>query len=236
MSDLSPPSARNRLGKLLLVLLAVGALAAAVRLLLGDRLEPKAALAAVRSVQEHAWAYPAFFGAYVVLTTLFAPAVLFHMVAGAAWGFWKGLLLNLVCCNITANLHFYLARKMGRESAAALLARWKLSGFDAKLSEHGFRNFFAIRLLPLPFVGVNVAAACTGLRWRDFALGTLCGTLPVTAIYTYFASALVEGVAGAREEALKKTLLAAGALILIVVLPTVLRRLAARLQGASGVR
>ena len=67
-------------------------------------------------------------------------------------------------------------------------------------------------------------------RFRDFTLGTLFGIFPVTVIYTYFASALVEGVAGAREEALKKTLLAAGALLVIVVLPTVLQRVAAKLQ------
>ncbi len=64
-------------------------------------------------------------------------------------------------------------------------------------------------------MAVNVTGGLSSLRLRDFALGTLIGTLPVIAIYTALADSLVAGVAGAERRALLQVL-AAGLLLLVL--------------------
>ncbi|MBI3183101.1 MAG: TVP38/TMEM64 family protein [Myxococcales bacterium] len=195
-------------------LLLVGAAALAVRWALWEELDPKAALALLRSVQQRWWAAPAYLALYLGGTCLFLPAVLFHMVAGAAWGFPVASALNFVAVNGAANLQFLIGRRLGRERAQRLLRQTRLGALDERAARHGFRAMVAIRLLPLPFVGVNVAAGVSAIRWRDFALGSMVGSFPVMLVYTYFAASLVEGVAGAERDAMLHAA-AAGVLVLL---------------------
>lgn len=68
---------------------------------------------------------------------------------------------------------------------------------EARLGRDCLRAAMLVRLLPLPNMAVNVAAALSPLRWRDFALGTLVGTLPIIAVHTAFAAGLAQGAHGA---------------------------------------
>ncbi len=217
--------ARGAWLRLLVAALALGALALAVKHALKEELEPRAALALLRSVRHRWWSEPAFFAAYLAGTSLFLPAVLFHMLSGAAWGFAKGAALNFVAVNLVANLQFLAGRHLGRERVSMLLQRYRLEGFDQRAARHGFRAMVAIRLLPLPFVGVNVAAGVSAMKWVDFALGSMVGSFPVMLVYTYFASSLVEGVAGAEQRALLHTAIAGGLVFLATFLPRLVQRL-----------
>jgi uncharacterized membrane protein YdjX (TVP38/TMEM64 family) len=82
----------------------------------------------------------------------------------------------------------------------------------------------AIRLLPIPHLIVNAAAAVSAMRWRDFALGTLIGTLPNLFLYTYFASSLVEGVLGGQRRAVMHLVIAVGLLVSLSLLPKLIKR------------
>ncbi len=191
----------------------LAAVSLTVRWAMREQLEPKAAAAILRSVQGDWWVVPAFCAVYVGATALFLPAVLFNMLSGATWGFGAGLAVNLVAVNGSASLHFLLARKLGRGFFTRLLPARQLALFDGVAERHGVRAVIGVRVLPLPHMAVNVAAGVSAMRWRDFALGSAVGTLPVLVIYTYFAAALVEGVVGAEQRAIVHSVIA-GALVL----------------------
>ncbi len=204
-----------------------------VRLGLRDELQPKAALALLRSVQHQWWAIPAFALSYVTLTAAFAPVVLFHMISGAAYGFWPGLLLNLIVFNVAVSLQFLAARRVGRARAEALVARYGLVGRVRSSSTNGLRTVLSLRLLPLPSMITCLTAVLAGVRWRDFALGSFIGAMPSTVIYTYFAAALVEGVEGAERKAILQTGAAALCLAALIFAPRLWRRLRARREPQS---
>ena len=96
--------------------------AVAVRWALAEHLQPQQALLRLRQAQGHWWAVPAFLVSYAGVTAACGPAVVFHIIAGAAWGVWKGLLINLLAFNANAALHFTVARRLGRARVASLLS------------------------------------------------------------------------------------------------------------------
>ncbi len=204
---------------------ALVAVAVGLRLALRDSLEPRSALTVLDSFRGRPWAGAAFVLAYLGLTSAFVPATLLHMVAGAAWGFRTGLFLNLIAFHVTSNLQFWLARRLGRTAVERWAGGTGMSRIEAKLADEGLRAAMLVRVLPLPNLAVNLAAGVSAIRWRDFALGTLIGTLPVITVYTYFSAALVEGAVGAKQDALLHTGIGAAAVVLLALLT--------RLFGAS---
>jgi uncharacterized membrane protein YdjX (TVP38/TMEM64 family) len=207
-------------------LLALAALAVAVRWVFREQLDPKAALAALRSVQDRWWAPVLYVAVYVPGTAVFLPSTVFNLISGAAWGFWRALAINVFASNLAATLQFFFARLLGRETVAKILAKGRLKAFDETAVRHGFRAVVTIRQLPFPHMAVNVAAGVSGMRWLPFALGSLVGALPTIVIYTYFASSLVEGVAGAERAALIRALGCGAIMIFLsVVVPRIVRKL-----------
>lgn len=198
--------------------IAVGVLAVAVRVLFKDELDPKSALGRVQSIKDHAWGIPLFFGAYLSLTSLLVPATLFHMVCGAAFGFPLGLLLNVIAFNVTSNLHFAVARRLGRAAISEGLGSLRITRLEARLAKDGVRAAMLVRVLPLPNMAVNVTAGLSPIRWRDFAVGSALGAMPYIFVYTYFGASLVEGLAGARQKVFVNTLLGAGMIVALTLI------------------
>lgn len=185
--------------------------------LYGDRFEPQALVQFLRALGTRGWAIPAFIGLFGAATTLFAPALSMVVVAGVTWGFWPGWLVVWATANLWANLQFLAGRLIGRERLKAALARRGLTRVLRELEHGGVLATVMIRQLPLPFVGVNVAAGATPIRWRRWALGNLFGLLPGTVVVSQLASSLADGVEGARREAGVRVLIA-GALVVAVAL------------------
>ena len=73
------------------------------------------------------------------------------------------------------------------------------------------------------------------LGWRTYALATLIGILPGTAVYTFFADALLQGSQEASRDALIRVAVAGLLLISLSFLPARLKRLGARLPGIGAI-
>jgi uncharacterized membrane protein YdjX (TVP38/TMEM64 family) len=75
-------------------------------------------------------------------------------------------------------ISFIFSRTIGRDLVADKLAgKWQT--LDREMYRGGLFYMFAIRLLPLiPYGIVNFAAGLTGIKFRDYFLGTLLGTVP----------------------------------------------------------
>lgn len=208
----------NRWIKAALALLCFAALVLFVRMRFGAFFDPKAATELLTEVRASPWALPGFLLAYVTLTTLFAPAAAFHLASAAVWGFGEGLAINLITFHLTCNLQFALTRRFGASWARESLGEARVKALEERLGRDGLRAAMLVRLLPVPAMAVSVAGAVSPIRWRDFALGSVIGTLPIIVVPTAFAVALVKGAEGAKNVAFGWMAIGAvGVLLLAIV-------------------
>lgn len=127
---------------------------------------------------------------YIVGTVLLLPGTVMSFVGAYLFGVWQGTLLTWIGATIGATLAFLVAKALGRDFVNQLLGG-RLKALDERLSEHGFTGLLLIRLVPVfPFNGVNFGAGLTGIRLRDYVLGTALGILPGTFIYQYLFATL----------------------------------------------
>ncbi|HKV75557.1 MAG TPA: VTT domain-containing protein [Gemmatimonadales bacterium] len=160
------------------------------------------ALEALRDAADIWWVGPAFALAYALAVGLGMPALIPTLLGGAAFGFFPGIIWVLIGANLGANLGFYLARRLGRDAVAGMGGP-RMAAFDRYSEVAGFEGLLVLRLLLVtPFTPLNYAAGLTAISWRDFALATAFASLPVGAIYVFFADALLTGSAEPRREIL----------------------------------
>lgn len=124
------------------------------------------------------WAPIIYIALYTVATLLILPSTALNLTGGAIFGPWLGTLWTTVAAIIAAVVSFTFTRTVGRETIARRLAgRWQ--AMDAEMRQGGLFYMFAIRLLPIiPYGLVNFAAGLTSIRFRDYFLGTVMGTVP----------------------------------------------------------
>ncbi|MBD2580199.1 TVP38/TMEM64 family protein [Oscillatoria sp. FACHB-1406] len=124
------------------------------------------------------WAPIVYILLYTLGTLLILPSTPLNLSGGAIFGVRDGTLWTTVAAIIAAVVAFAFTRTVGREWVSRKFAgRWE--AIDAEMRQGGLFYMFAIRLLPLiPYGIVNFAAGLTSIRFRDYLIGTLLGTIP----------------------------------------------------------
>jgi len=140
---------------------------------------------------ENIWlAMLAYAAIYVALASLALPGALWltigagfllgpvHAVPVAMTGLTLGALNTLLLVRLLA----------GQTMRERLRRRYRrlATGFE----NNQLSYVILLRLLPLPYFGVNLAAGLSGVRWTWFALGTLIGSLPSIILYAGFGAGL----------------------------------------------
>lgn len=178
-----------------------------------------------RALRDAPYAIPLFLLAYAIAGTLGVPGSILTLTGGAVFGFELGTLLNWIGATIGAIGGYWLARFLGRDAVERIGGR-KIYALEKLADAHAFTTVLRLRLIPVvPFNALNFACGLVGLDFGSYLAGTMIGDLPVTAAYTYFADALLSGVAGARRAALFHASVAGGLLILLSFLPGLIKRL-----------
>ena len=115
---------------------------------------------------------------YTICTLLILPSTPLNLTGGAIFGLWEGTLWTTIAALVAAIAAFAFTRTLGRELIAQKLAgRWQ--AVEAEIRLGGLFYVFAIRLLPIiPYGLVNFAAGLTSIRFKDYFIGTLLGTVP----------------------------------------------------------
>lgn len=115
---------------------------------------------------------------YTIGTLLILPSTPLNLTGGAIFGVGWGTLWTTIAAIIAAIVAFAFTRTIGRDIVAKKFAgRWE--AIDAEIRLGGLFYMFSIRLLPIiPYGLVNFAAGLTSIRWRDYVIGTLLGTIP----------------------------------------------------------
>ncbi len=184
----------------------------------------------IRESSATPWAMPAFVGCYLLGTSLLMPALTFHVLAGLTWGFWPGLLASQLGLNLAGNAQFLLGRKLGQQRVSAWLKRRGWQRLEPLVHANGVWGVVALRQLPLPFVGVNLLAGASPLKWPHFALGSALGGLAPMTVHLWFASELYGGAVEARRGAMIRVVLAGTAVVVASLLPRVWLYLRGRAQ------
>jgi uncharacterized membrane protein YdjX (TVP38/TMEM64 family) len=124
------------------------------------------------------WAPIIYVLIYAIATMCILPSTPLNLSGGAIFGSTWGTVWTSIAAILAAVLSFGFSRTIGRNLVEQKLAgKWQ--SIDREMQQGGFFYMFAIRLLPLiPYGIVNFAAGLTAIKFRDYFLGTLLGTVP----------------------------------------------------------
>lgn len=176
-----PPAARAPIGRLLLGVVALVALAALGRQfgVLLDRF-----VAWVDGLG--ALAPAAFVIGYAAATVAFIPGAVMSVAAGATFGLAGGVVWVMTGATIGASLAFLLARYVARSAVERRIAgNPRFAAVDRAVGREGWRIVVLLRLSPVfPFNLLNYSLGLTNVRFLDYVLASI-GMLPGTLLYTY---------------------------------------------------
>lgn len=215
----------KNLKPIILLLLLIGGVAAYFLTPLRQLLTPSHLMPLIQSAHEMWWVPIVLILIYGIGGMFGLPGSALTLVIGALYGLMPGIFYNVIASNLAAMTGFLTARYLGRGFVERFLkGRWK--DFDEGSKTQGFRVIFYLRLIPLfPFNGINFGAGLSKIRFTDYALASLVGMIPGTFVYTYFASSLLSGIAGAKEKATFHLVLSTILFVLLSFIPISYKKL-----------
>jgi len=163
-------------------------------------------------------------GIYTATIALSLPlATPLTILSGFLFGSMLGTAIVAVSATVGATLSVIINRFFFQDAVRSALGS-KLKWVNAELEGHGFRDIFILRLTPIvPFSLINLGAAVTHVRVRDFFFATLVGTLPFTFIYVN-AGTRIAKIDSASDIVSLPTLMGISLIVFAVSLPMFVRR------------
>jgi uncharacterized membrane protein YdjX (TVP38/TMEM64 family) len=138
------------------------------------------------------WAPIVYILIYSFRSLVFFPASLLTIISGMLFGPWFGLLYTLIGENISANISFVVGRYLLSDLEEYIHNKNQLfSRITNHIQGNGFLTVLFMRLAYLPFDLVGYSSGIFKLNQKDFALGTLLGTIPGLMAYTFIGSSLI---------------------------------------------
>lgn len=119
----------------------------------------------------------------LVPLTLFPDSII-AISGGLIFGLAKGYIFTTIGALIGGTISFYISRYFGRD-VVKKLTKDKLDNIENMINEKGFTIVFLLRLIPLfPFDVISYGAGFTSIKYRDFAIATVLGTIPGILVFT----------------------------------------------------
>lgn len=137
-----------------------------------------------------AWAGVALAAVWVPAAVLLVPGSVITLGTGFLLGVGWGLVTVSIGSTAGAIAAFLIGRTLARDRVRAWIAdRPRFLAVDRAVGTGGLGIVLLTRLSPLfPYNFQNYAFALTGIRFRDYALGSWVGMLPGTLLYVYLGS------------------------------------------------
>lgn len=191
------------------------------------------AATAVRDLRDVRFIIPLFVLAYALAATFGLPGSILTLVGGAMFGFGLGTLLNWFGATAGAIGAYTLARTLGRDAFRGVLGKYR-DKLETLAEHQGFLAILRLRLIPVvPFNVLNFASGLAGVPARSYITATALGIIPGSAVYTYFADALLAGAEGAQEKALLRLGIAGALLVLLSFIPAIARKFGLGVASAA---
>lgn len=122
------------------------------------------------------------------------PPSLYTIAGGMTFGPLFGTVLSVTGATLNASLTFSIARYAGRGVTEKVFKKQtdKINGI---LQNRGFTTLLLLRSIPAgpPFDLVSYAAGLLRISFASHFLATLTGIVPVTMIFSYFGSSVLDG-------------------------------------------
>ncbi len=136
----------------------------------------------------------AFVVFYALVVIISVPgAIVLTLSGGFLFGFFPGIVYNVVAATLGAVTVFLAARTgFGHEMAERIEARGgAVARLQAALKENQWSVLLTMRLIPvMPFFIANLVPAFVGVRFTAFAITTFFGIIPADLIYTSIGAGL----------------------------------------------
>ncbi|MEO6300393.1 MAG: VTT domain-containing protein [Paracoccaceae bacterium] len=204
MTDPSPepvpkPKSSSLLNKLPILLILAAAVVALVyfrHLLSFDNLERQSKVLLALRDAHYALTSLAFIAIYALVVVISVPgAIILTLSGGFLFGFFPGVVYNVVAATIGAIIVFMAARTgFGHDMAARIEARGgSFARLQTALKQNEWSVLLTMRLIPVvPFFIANLVPAFVGIRLSTFAITTFLGIIPADLIYTSLGAGLGE--------------------------------------------
>ena len=162
------------------------------------------------------WAPITYILFYSFRSLLFFPASLLTIFAGALFGPWFGLIFTMIGENISANISFIVGRYFMKDYDGSLENKSKfIDKAFCSTRKNGFLTILIMRLSFVPFDLVGYFSGICNIKQKEFALGTLLGTIPGLLTYTMLGSSV---------ENLKYLFISGATLVISLLVALFLRR------------
>lgn len=183
-------------------------------------------------------AWPAFVLIFAIAIVLMMPGWVFMVAAGYLFGALTGGVLAFIANLAGSVIAFYVARTYARAWVKGKIDHSpRFNGFDAAVSNRGLSTVMFARLALLPNNLINYACGVTGMRLRDFIIGTSIGILPILVANILIGVStmdLVTAVESGGPESQRPSLLLYSAIIPVIALILFLaRRYSSRLAAPA---
>ena len=94
--------------------------------------------------------------------------------------------MSYAATQASASFSFWLGNILGKDVIEKYVGR-KIRDISRKVAKQGVIFIALLRLLPIaPFTVINTVAGASHVRFKDFFLGTLLGSIPGTVAVTFF--------------------------------------------------
>lgn len=165
---------------------------------------------------------------YVSITVVLGPAWALTLVAGLVYGVW-GFPLVILSATLAACVAFLIGRHFARKRVTDLVEKDKrLKALHQAVSQEGWKVVGLMRLSPaFPFGLQNYFFGITDIGLVPYALATLIGIMPGSALYVYIGS--LGSASGEGGGVLRWVLLGAGLIATFAVVWLVTNRAKAAL-------
>lgn len=126
--------------------------------------------------------------AYALLVTIFFPASVLTLAAGAVFGLGMGTAVCSAGSTLGAALSFLVSRYLARSwIARKMKANAKFLAIDKAVANEGWRVVALTRLSPIfPFGVINYVFGITAIRFFPYVLSSWLAMIPGTVLYVYF--------------------------------------------------
>lgn len=130
---------------------------------------------------------------YSFRSLIFFPASLLTAISGLLFGPLYGILFSLVGENISGNISFVVGRYFGSSLMKHFGSKNKLiPSLECRFRENGFMTVLTLRLTYFPFDLVGYLSGICNIRQKDFALGTVIGTIPGLTAFVLLGTAITD--------------------------------------------
>lgn len=115
------------------------------------------------------------------------PSWLPIIVGVMAYGFWWGILINLIGVGIASTIGYFIGGKL----KSIFFSKKKLKKMDFWISNYGFGTVILFRISPFfSNDGISFIAGIFRMDYKKFMLATYCGMIPLSLAVGYFSKDL----------------------------------------------